>query len=66
MNDSVLVNLMLTGVMFALIIAVLTIGAAAAFSAYVLGVPPDISFIAGSLVTIVAARWLIEVIDASI
>jgi len=66
MNNEAIVNLMLTGVMFALIMLVLIIGLAFAVSVYFLGVPPDISFLIGAFSAIVVGRAMIEAIEASI
>lgn len=66
MNKDTVAKLMLSGVMFALIIFVLTVGIAVAVSVYLLGVHPDSSVLVGILATLAVSRGLVEVVDASI
>jgi len=66
MNNEAIANLMLSGVIFALIMFAVTVGIAVAVSAYLFGVAPDSSALIGILGAMVVARGLTELVIVSL
>jgi hypothetical protein len=66
MNNEVIANLMLSGVIFALTLFAATVGIAVAVSAYLFGVALDSSVLVGILGTLVVLRGLTEFVIVSL